>query len=147
MLTVTYYQDCLQPIIENIEALLDDGLSLPDDYHVVFDLETLMRMDMASQIKMLGEGVARALFSPNEARKKINQKPVEGGESPMTQQQNYSLEALAKRDESADPFGNSSSSSASSSIPEPTRSAEPSEEEVNAMLQRLEILTRADLER
>jgi HK97 family phage portal protein len=147
MLTVTYYQDCLQPIIENIEALLDDGLSLPEDYHVVFDLENLMRMDMTSQIKMLGDGVLRALFSPNEARKKINQKPAPGGDSPMLQEQVHSLEALSRRDESLDPFGTASNPAPEPSpAPGPTRTVEPSEEEVNAMLQRLEILTRAELE-
>ena len=30
--------------------------------------------------------------------------PVEGGDSPYLQQQNYSLEALAKRDAASDPF-------------------------------------------
>jgi hypothetical protein len=31
--------------------------------------------------------------------------PVKGGESPMIQQQNYSLAAVAKRDAQDDPFG------------------------------------------
>jgi phage portal protein BeeE len=31
--------------------------------------------------------------------------PVAGGDSPYMQQQNYSLEALAKRDTQEDPFG------------------------------------------
>lgn len=112
MLTVTYYTDCLQPLIESIEACLDEGLALPDDYGTEFDLENLMRMDTASQIKMLAEGVKASLFAPNEARKKLNYKPVEGGESPMAQQQDYSLAALAKRDAKEDPFGSKSNAAA-----------------------------------
>jgi len=43
-------------------------------------------------------------MSPNEGRSKLDLKPVDGGESPYLQQQNYSLAALAKRDAQADPF-------------------------------------------
>jgi hypothetical protein len=46
-------------------------------------------------------------MSPNEGRQKMDMKPVEGGESPYLQQQNYSLAALAKRDAQDDPFGKS----------------------------------------
>ena len=40
----------------------------------------------------------------NEARFRANYSDVKGGESPMVQQQNYSLAALAKRDAQEDPF-------------------------------------------
>ncbi|MNF05849.1 hypothetical protein D3C80_2056750 [compost metagenome] len=50
---------------------------------------------------------SKGIMSPNEQRKKLDLKPVAGGNSPMLQQQNYSLEALAKRDAQADPFGTS----------------------------------------
>jgi phage portal protein BeeE len=43
-------------------------------------------------------------MAPNEGRAKFDLKPVKGGDSPYLQQQNYSLEALAKRDAQADPF-------------------------------------------
>jgi hypothetical protein len=43
-------------------------------------------------------------MSPNEGRAKFDLKPVAGGDNPYLQQQNYSLEALAKRDAQADPF-------------------------------------------
>jgi phage portal protein BeeE len=44
------------------------------------------------------------MMSPNEGRAMLDLKPVEGGESPYLQQQNYSLAALAKRDAQDDPF-------------------------------------------
>jgi phage portal protein BeeE len=43
-------------------------------------------------------------MSPNEGRARLDLQPVIGGESPYLQQQNYSLEALAKRDAQTDPF-------------------------------------------
>jgi hypothetical protein len=46
-------------------------------------------------------------LSPNEGRQKLNLPPVKGGDNPFLQQQNYSLEALAKRDAKDDPFATS----------------------------------------
>lgn len=100
-----YYSQCLQNLIESIELCLDEGLEIPDSQGVQFDLDGLLRMDTATQVNTLGEGVIKALYTPNEARKKLNLKSVEGGDTPYLQQQNYSLEALSRRDQSDDPFG------------------------------------------
>lgn len=54
----------------------------------------------------LKEGTLSGIFSPNEARATLGLPPVVGGESPLMQQQNYSLSALAKRDND-NPFGTS----------------------------------------
>lgn len=99
-----YYSDCLQALVESVEACLDEGLGLPASYYTEFDLDGLIRMDQAAQIVALSESVKGSIRAPNEARSKLNLKPVPGGESPMIQQQNYSLAALAKRDAKADPF-------------------------------------------
>lgn len=109
-----YYSQCLQILIESIEALLDEGLGLTerkaqDDgkpailYGTEFDLDALLRMDSATQIKTLTEGL-KGVFASNEARKKMNLPPVKGGNAVLAQQQNFSLEALAKRDAKEDPF-------------------------------------------
>jgi HK97 family phage portal protein len=102
-LTQMYYGQCLQIHIESIELCLDEGLALPAQYAIKFDLDGLLRMDQASQIKALVEGIGGGLYAPNEGREKLNLPPVTGGETPYLQQQNYSLAALAKRDE-GDPF-------------------------------------------
>jgi phage portal protein BeeE len=102
-----YYSQCLQSLIEAMELLMDDGLGLDKKKGVEFDLDVLLRMDTQTRYKVLGEGVKSALLSPNEARKKENMPPVPGGDSPYLQQQNYSLEALAKRDSQPDPFSKS----------------------------------------
>ena len=102
-----YYADCLQTLIESIEALLDDGLGLgrvgSNMLGVEFDLDGLLRMDTATQIKTLNEAVGGGWMAPNEARMKRNMPPVPGGASPYLQQQNYSLAALDKRDR-GEPF-------------------------------------------
>lgn len=100
-----YYSQCLQSLMEAIEGLLDDGLGLrPLGYGTEFDLSDLLKMDTATQYKTYGDGVKNGIMSPNEARQKLNLPPTKGGEAPYLQQQNYSLEALSKRDAKADPF-------------------------------------------
>jgi HK97 family phage portal protein len=107
-LTTQYYTQCLQTLIEHIELLLDEGLNLWDGqkrYGTEFDLDGLSRMDTPTRVKAAADGVGSGAMSPNEARARFfDLPPVDGGESPYLQQQNYSLAALAKRDAQADPF-------------------------------------------
>ena len=105
-LNVEYYSQCLQVLIESIEVCLDEGLATGIDLGTEFDTENLLRMDSVTQIQMLKDGVSAGIYSPNEARERApaSLPPVKGGESPMAQQQNYSLAALAKRDAKEDPF-------------------------------------------
>ncbi|MBT8074851.1 MAG: phage portal protein, partial [Gammaproteobacteria bacterium] len=95
-LTQAYYSQCLQILIESMEALLDDGLGVEDQQRTQLDIDAgLFRMDSSTLMKALGEGTKNGLLAPDEAREKINQPPVPGGQYPYLQQQNYSLEALA----------------------------------------------------
>ena len=107
ILNQIYYSDCLQSHIESMEVCLDEGLDLMQfgTLGVELDLDGLLRMDTASLIRTLAEGVTGGIYSPNEARGKVDLAPKPGGESPYLQQQNYSLAALAKRDARDDPFG------------------------------------------
>ena len=108
-----YYSDCLQHYIESIETCLNEHLDLEDGVETEFDLKALLRMDQSSQMAFLKEGIGAAILSPNEARAELGYAAVAGGESPMIQQQNYSLAAIAKRDGSDDPF-------AKTPVPTPT---------------------------
>lgn len=127
VLNQIYYSDCIQVQVESIEALLDEDLGIHKaGYRVEFDLDALLRMDSATKIKMLGEAVGAAIMAPNEARKKLDLPPAEGGDTPYLQQQNYSLAALDKRDSGGDPFG-------TAKPPEP---ASPAEEQVRAISDR-----------
>lgn len=103
-LNIEYYSQALQRLIEDAELCLDEGLGCAEGLGTEFDLDGLLRMDSVTQMQVLKEGIAAAVLSPNEARKKVDLEPVEGGNSPMAQQQNYSLAALAKRDAKEDPF-------------------------------------------
>lgn len=109
VLNQIYYSDCLQVQIEGIEALLDEGLgATAAGYGTEFDLDALLRMDSKTQVEVLKEAVGSGVMAPNEARRRLNYEPVEGGDTPYLQQQNYSLSALDRRDNSQDPFGNAS---------------------------------------
>lgn len=103
-----YYTQCLQSPIECIELLLDEGLRLTEvqgrTYGTEFDLDDLLRMDTATKVRTAVEGL-KGIFTPNEARKKFDLLPKPGGDAVYMQQQNYSIEALNKRDSQEDPFG------------------------------------------
>lgn len=114
-----YYSGCLQSLIEEAEACLDEGLGLPVGKSTEFDLDGLLRMDQSAQMTMLSDGVKGSILAPDEARAKLNRKPVSGGASPMIQQQNYSLAAIAKRDALADPFATSKPAEPPAAIPPP----------------------------
>jgi HK97 family phage portal protein len=107
-LTQQYYSQALQNLIESIELLLDEGLGLVDVptavYGTEFDLSDLLRMDTSTKSKVWGDLVQRGIASPDEARRQFDLPPVTGGDTPYLQHQNYSLEALAKRDAKDDPF-------------------------------------------
>lgn len=116
-LNIEYYSQCLQRLIEDIEVCLDEGLNVGELLGTRFNIENLLRMDSVSQMQVLKEGIASSILSPNEARKKIDYPPVKGGDSPMAQQQNFSLEALAKRDAKDDPFGTATAKPSEPSAP------------------------------
>lgn len=120
-LSQQYYQQCLQARIESMELLIDEGLAIPDHYSVCLDLDGLLRMDTATQYATLGTAVDKTLMTPNEARARLGLPAVPGGDALYKQVQNYSLEALAKRDAQDDPFATSTNPS------DPAKPAAPAE--------------------
>jgi HK97 family phage portal protein len=104
-LNTEYYSQCLQSLIEAAELCLDEGLEMGTGIGTEFDLDGLLRMDSVTQMQVLKEAIGAGVMSPNEARRKVDLVKVAGGASPYLQQQNFSLEALAKRDAQEDPFG------------------------------------------
>jgi HK97 family phage portal protein len=105
-LNVEYYAQCLQVHVESIELCLDEGLGLAKEgtqqLGVEMDTDNLLRMDSVTQMEVLDKG--KSVFTPNEARAKVNMPPTPGGNVVYRQQQDFSLEALAKRDAQEDPF-------------------------------------------
>lgn len=99
-----YYSQALQSPIEALELLLDEGLELPKGLGTELDLDGLIRMDTVSKMGA-AEKAIKSGMSPDEVRKRFfDLGKVTGGAQPYLQQQNYSLEALAKRDAGDDPF-------------------------------------------
>ncbi|WP_373753795.1 phage portal protein [Neisseria weixii] len=106
-----YYSSCLQALIESIENLLTyHSGAEAKSISIEFDLDSLIRMDGESQMTILRDGIGAGVFKINEARAKVGLGKVEGGDTPYLQQQNYSLQALAKRDAREDPFSNKGAS-------------------------------------
>lgn len=114
-LSQQYYSQCLQVLIESIELLLDEGLGLikhgeRQTLGTEFDLDDLLRMDSASRVTAAKESANGGGMTFNEVRKKYHGLgPVPGGDAVLSQQQNYDIAALAKRDAKADPFATQSS--------------------------------------
>lgn len=132
-----YYSDCIQVLVEEYEACMDDGLSVPDKYGVELDIDGLLRMDMGALVETLKLAVGGTIMAPNEARKRMNLPPVKGGDSVLSQQQNYSVEALAKRDAQADPFA--TGTTAAPAV-EPASPEEPTDEQIQDSAKMLALL-------
>lgn len=137
-----YYSDCLQSLIEAAELCLDEGLELPGPYGTEFDLDGLLRMDTPTLYKANNDAVGGGWMKPNEARKRAGLPPVEGGDSPLIQQQNYSLAALAKRDAKSDPFSKTPDSVPPSG---PIDSPEPSDSDLEDQARMLALLIEKEL--
>jgi HK97 family phage portal protein len=95
--TLRYYSQCLQVLIEAITRLLDKGLNLDGTtIGVDFDTDELLRMDALTQMDVLEK--SKGKLTVNEQRKRLNRGPVTGGDTVYLQEQDHSLEWLAKRD-------------------------------------------------
>ena len=96
-----YHSTCIQSLLANFEASLEEGLELKPPYGVAFDLDDLIWMVTATRVKAAADAIGAGALSPNEARNKyFGVGKVKGGESPYLQQQYFNLAALAERDAS-----------------------------------------------
>lgn len=144
-MNLIYYSDCLQVLIESIEALLDEGLGLEASgkrYGTEFEVENLLRMDEPTRAATAQIWIGAGVQSPNEARLKENYPAAVGGESPYLQQQNYSLAALAKRDASEDPFATAQPAPEPEPEVEEEDQTEEAEQEITALASTLPSLIR-----
>jgi len=104
-----YYSQCLQSLIVNFERSLDEGLGVLErvngtQYGTELDIDDLVWMDSSTRTKSASEAIGGSGMTVNEARRAyFSLPPIAGGDSAYMQQQNFSLEALAKRDRD-DPF-------------------------------------------
>lgn len=107
-LMTMFYSMCIQALAEGIERCLDVGLGLTEGdvasqrYGTEFDRDDLFTMDMDTLMSTLEKG--KNYITPDEGRRRLNLRPTAGGNVVYRQQQDFSLEALAKRDAKDDPF-------------------------------------------
>lgn len=114
-----YLQKTLHFHIESMEAVLDDAYELDGVTESIdLDITNLLRMDTLNRYKSHGEALKAAFKTINEVRAEEGLNPVTGGETPYLQQQNYSLEALSKRDAKDDPFAKAGKDSKSEEVEE-----------------------------
>lgn len=146
-----YYSDCLHALMDAMQTLLTYGLGLeePKDgkkYAVRFDLDDLLKMDTATKVKTVADAISAGYLKIDEGRAKFNMAPVEGGNTPYLQQQNYALAALARRDAQADPFAPSNPPAPPPEPPDTPDDGEPDDAEkrmiamhkdVQALVQRM----------
>lgn len=133
---IDYWQSTLQWQLEQTEALLDEGLQLPTNLWVKFDVLALTKMDTAARITSLTVGIKGSLYLINEARAMENLPPVAGGDVMWMQQQNYSLPALIKRDEKGPPptAGQPGPGAPNADKPDDAEEEDPKDKEVTALL-------------
>jgi HK97 family phage portal protein len=123
-LNLEYYAQALQRLIEDAELCMDEGLAMAEEIGTEFDIDNLLRMDSVSQIDFLEK--ATGIMKLDEQRARLNLKKLKtGGDTVYLQQQNYSVEALAKRDAQEDPFGTAKPEPTPLPQPEPNLLAPP----------------------
>ena len=98
-LWMKYHSQCMQSLLTNFETSLDEGLELKSPYGTEFNIDDLIWMVTSTKTKAAAEAIGSGAMSPDEARHKwFGLGTVKGGDTPYMQQQNYSLAALAERD-------------------------------------------------
>jgi phage portal protein BeeE len=102
-LNVEYFSQCLQKHIEDIELCVDEGLGIGEGvringsiYGTEFDVDNLLRMDSITLMDVLEK--SKGKLTVNEQRAKLSAPPTAGGDTVYLQEQDHSLEWLAKRD-------------------------------------------------
>jgi HK97 family phage portal protein len=137
-LSQEYFSECLQIHVEEIELLLEEGLAVASPYEIELDTDDLLRMDSATKMKFMTDGVKGGIYTPNEGRKRFNLKPLTGGDTVYLQQQDYSIEALAKRDQASPAPSSASPSPAPAPKPAEPQKSTDEHDQTDAMLALIE---------
>jgi phage portal protein BeeE len=99
-------------------GLYDSGM--PMSTCIMLDLDALLKMDTNTRYAAYKNAISGGWMAPNDARRRENLKPSEGGDTPYLQQQNYSLAALARRD-AAQPAPSTAPGGGTAALPNPDK--------------------------
>jgi HK97 family phage portal protein len=94
-INLLYHEDALSGHIEAMENLLDEALSLPQDWGIWLDTDPLFRMDVGKQAEVETKLVEGMIKTPNEARFRFGLEPTGGGDTLWGQKQDFPLQVLA----------------------------------------------------
>lgn len=90
-MSLSYYSDAVQHLVEAIELCLDDGLDLPATMRSEFDESALLRMDTASRYAAHSSAINAGWITINEVRAREGLSPVKGGDEVYRQMQDRPL--------------------------------------------------------
>jgi len=90
-MSLSYYSDAVQHLVEAIELHLDAGLDLPATMRTEFDESALLRMDTASRYAAHSSAINAGWITINEVRAKEGLPPVKGGDEVYRQMQDVAL--------------------------------------------------------
>lgn len=93
-----YFTDCLQARVTAIQNVLNDGFGFDNTQSFRFDIEALMMMDSKTKMEVATGLRKGGVYKIDESRRMFNKAPVEGGDTIYLQQQDHSIEAIARRD-------------------------------------------------
>jgi HK97 family phage portal protein len=93
-LITTWLSLGLGSLIENIERSLDRAFELPANEHIQLDTTPLLRSDPGSRAEMWSKNIQSGTMTINEVRLREGLAPVEGGDTPMVQQQMVGIDLL-----------------------------------------------------
>lgn len=100
-----YFDSCLGHLVESMGKKLDEAFGIyGTDTGIELDSSFLFRLDSSARNARNKEAISGGWMTVNEVRALEDLPPVAGGDTVYMQQQNYSLEALDKRDSRPDPF-------------------------------------------
>jgi HK97 family phage portal protein len=82
-----YYAQTLQYHLESIEARIESAFGFGGAIYCEFDLDSLLRMELDVRMTAYKEGISAGVLTINEARKREQLPPMDGGDEPLVQMQ------------------------------------------------------------
>jgi HK97 family phage portal protein len=92
-----YYAQTLQYHLESIEARIEAAFELSGSVYCEFDLDTLLRMELDVRMAAYKEAISSGVMTINEARKREQLPPKEGGDEPLVQMQYIPLSRVGEQ--------------------------------------------------
>jgi hypothetical protein len=92
-----YYAQTLQYHLESIEARIEKSFDLGGNVYCEFDLDSLLRMELDVRMTAYREAINAGVMTINEARKREQLPPKEGGDEPLVQMQYIPLSRVGEQ--------------------------------------------------